>query len=421
MDHRFPLTASILLTLSALPGSALALPPQQTATDTVDDALLELTLLEQKVEGDSRSFCQLRINVAGTEVPFTAGDTIELWVYEEDPIGNDELWTTSFTVTAAEVSAQTVDRTLDCGSDFGSDGVGSLEIFGEARVTKDACGTFCLQDNPTTPNLIVEEIADDASEDDDTAATSVPLSPGAPVSRVAADADYHQFAVASDLAVEATLSDFTSAGRIDAEIVDSGGTTVATVTDTPTGGAIETTLPAGTYHVRVTPRGAPDYAFYDLQVNLSTVSCTSGAIETRDCGDCGTQARTCVTGEWGSWGVCQGEGVCSPGTMDTQVCAAGGTQTRACQSTCDWGPFGECVGSSSNDDAGMAEVDGGTPPSRDAAMPPTVDGGTEPTDPGTSGGCSVGPAGGPRSAVWLVVAGMALFGLRSRRRCRRGR
>src|SRR5688500_11036129 len=128
MDNRLLHLTSIAVFLS-LPSSALALPDRQTASGTVDDALVELTLLAPTVEGDSRSRCSVRIDVGGADVAFTAGDTVALWVYEDDAFGNDEIWTTSFTVTAAEVGAQAVDRTLDCTGSLGTDGSGSLQIF----------------------------------------------------------------------------------------------------------------------------------------------------------------------------------------------------------------------------------------------------------------------------------------------------
>jgi len=127
-----------------------------STTDVDDDAILTLNIQDTVIANASQQCGTLRIQV-GTTTSFTAGDTIDLWLLEDDFIGNDLLWQTSFTVTAAEVLAG-VDRTL--GLVFTApevDGPGDtvLEIFAEALVNKDACGFLCADDNPITTPLSV--------------------------------------------------------------------------------------------------------------------------------------------------------------------------------------------------------------------------------------------------------------------------
>lgn len=63
------------------------------------------------------------------------------------------------------------------------------------------------------------------------------------------------------------------------------------------------------------------------------LSCSGSASES--CGKCGTKHRVCntVSGVWGEYGACTGEGSCSPG--ETLNCEGGGIQT--CGSSCSWG------------------------------------------------------------------------------------
>lgn len=417
----FPVT---VLLVAALPTAVSALPPEQSATDSVDDALVELTVLDQHIRGDTRSWCRVRINVLGTDVMFTTGDRIFLWVYEDDILGDDELWSTSFDVTAAEVSAQLVDRTLDCVSDFGSDASPTLEIYASARVEKAACGTFCVWDRPATAALDVSENDDDSTEDDDTASTAVALPPGTPASRIAIDTDYHEVTLVSPSIIELTTFYRPAAGRVDAELLDSSETLLLASTDQPGGGALTSAaLTAGTYYVRVTPRAPPDSQFYDLVISLSSTSCAAGATEMRPCEMCGTERRLCEGSVWGAWGACMMQGECIADAMETRACGGGGIEARTCSSTCTWAAYGMCMGMRTDDDAGM-DTDGGTP-GRDAGVPPPSDGGDLPDagggrdgGPGSmDGGCSCRSASGGRAAPMPFV--LALAALPFVRRCRR--
>src|SRR5205814_9206693 len=62
------------------------------------------------------------------------------------------------------------------------------------------------------------------------------------------------------------------------------------------------------------------------------------------CGHCGTQTRTCDSGQWSAWSACTGEGACSSGM--SQACGTGGTQS--CGGDCKWGACGNqtCPGPS---------------------------------------------------------------------------
>ena len=84
----------------------------------------------QLIDGDSQSFCTVRIIDAAAEIPFQAGDTVSVRVLEDDLIGNDLLWAHSFDVDAGAV----VDETFDCTSPFGEDLGDHVEIFAEAPI-----------------------------------------------------------------------------------------------------------------------------------------------------------------------------------------------------------------------------------------------------------------------------------------------
>ena len=79
--------------------------------------------------------------------------------------------------------------------------------------------------------------------------------------------------------------------------------------------------------------------------NPNFKQCDPGEQQTRPCGKCGTQVRTCNDDcTWGDWGPCQGEGVCIPGT--SEYCELNGIPgEKVCQDNCQWGvcvQTGEC-------------------------------------------------------------------------------
>ncbi len=81
---------------------------------------------------------------------------------------------------------------------------------------------------------------------------------------------------------------------------------------------------------------------------FATVDCTPGDTEDRSegCGFCGThdQWRNCspegLWNDWSGWDDCTGEGTCSPGQTDTNDCGNCGTQSRTCTDACTWGDWG---------------------------------------------------------------------------------
>ena len=55
--------------------------------------------------------------------------------------------------------------------------------------------------------------------------------------------------------------------------------------------------------------------------------------------------------EWGGWSDCVGGGVCAPGAQEDKACGESsqgicqmGTQIRTCNGTCQWNPWGSCLG-----------------------------------------------------------------------------
>ena len=55
------------------------------------------------------------------------------------------------------------------------------------------------------------------------------------------------------------------------------------------------------------------------------------------CGNCGTQTRTCESGDWSAWSKCKAEGECPAGV--SEACDGG---TRTCASSCTWGDCQQC-------------------------------------------------------------------------------
>jgi len=72
--------------------------------------------------------------------------------------------------------------------------------------------------------------------------------------------------------------------------------------------------------------------------------CIADSIQSQDCGNCGTQFRTCQSDcTWDSWGSCILQGACSPDSIQSQGCGNCGTQFRTCQSDCTWDSWGSCI------------------------------------------------------------------------------
>lgn len=65
-------------------------------------------------------------------------------------------------------------------------------------------------------------------------------------------------------------------------------------------------------------------------------SCVGSSVQ--NCGNCGTQTRSCSSGTWSAWTVCAGQGSCSPG--QTRTCPSGATQN--CNISCQWNACPSC-------------------------------------------------------------------------------
>lgn len=73
--------------------------------------------------------------------------------------------------------------------------------------------------------------------------------------------------------------------------------------------------------------------------------CEPGATQTRDCGRCGSQSRSCGGDcTWGGWGSCGGEGECSAGETESEACCDCGSRSRTCSGGCGWGDWSACAG-----------------------------------------------------------------------------
>lgn len=73
--------------------------------------------------------------------------------------------------------------------------------------------------------------------------------------------------------------------------------------------------------------------------------CSPGQSETRGCGRCGNQRRTCEGNcRWGGWSGCGGEGPCSPGQSEREACCDCGERGRTCNGGCQWDGWSACNG-----------------------------------------------------------------------------
>ena len=182
-------TATIAL-LCVLVQPAYALPLDASAEGADDDATVRLVVDAQTLSADRRSRCTVSLEVAQAEVAFSPGDRVFVWVYEDDALANDQIWATDFAVQPADWAAGRLQRTFDCTSDFGADGVGGIEVFAQARIEKAACGFLCVWDRPATPALALETVDDDPAEDDDNADGARALALGLTGDRVAREQDW---------------------------------------------------------------------------------------------------------------------------------------------------------------------------------------------------------------------------------------
>ena len=331
-----------------VPSLGFAVPGTSTRSDTVDDARIWLTTRTQTILGDSAIYCSVRIRVGSSDTGFSGGDRVKLWVYEDDTVGDDQIWYHSFTVTSAEVSSGLVDRTFNCSGSVEDDPGDHAEFYAEAEVIKDKCGTWCAYDRPETDNIEVDEVTDDAGENDDISAYAKPLGLGLTTGRISRDQDWYRFELASPAAVDVRVEHDPGVGRLDLRLFDNSGNPVRTGTDWSSMTRVdEDFLAAGTYRLRVNPRNTTGYNFYDLRLLVEPLAteCFPGTTDSDACGNCGMRSRYCnELGRWTPWSGCQGQGVCVPGTLSVDECGLCGAVTSQCTDTCQW-DVGGCEGS----------------------------------------------------------------------------
>ncbi len=341
--------ALVLLTSLFGASAAFALPNTVTVTDTDRDAVLTLTTWDQAITEDARSRCTVRIQAGSGEIDFTAGDTIVIRVFEDDALGNDLLFQADFTITPAELRAGAVDRTFDCSTNFGTDGVGGTEIFAEADVNKDECGFFCNLEEPQTGNIDIAEVDDDGEEPDDDPSAANNLGIGLTRGRIGRDQDWVFVNIDPTPAnLSFTLVHEPAFGRLEVALFDTNDRRIADGVDNPGDTALlAPRLAVGTYRLRISPQQSNDFNFYDMRliVEPAMVQCTPGVEESEACGSCGTRTRRCGNdGNFGPFGTCGGEGECAPGDERAAVCGNCGTQTEVCDDACGWTPGGSCMG-----------------------------------------------------------------------------
>ena len=75
--------------------------------------------------------------------------------------------------------------------------------------------------------------------------------------------------------------------------------------------------------------------------------CEAGKTESQDCGNCGSQKRTCSNScQWGAYGACGGEGPCKPGDEDQSDCES--CSHKVCSDSCQWSACKLKAGSACN-------------------------------------------------------------------------
>jgi MYXO-CTERM domain-containing protein len=326
------------------PSTAFSLGEQQ-------DALLGLEVLDRILEGDARNACTVEIFVVDFLEPFTEGDTINIQVREDDGFLNQTLWQIDFEVTPEEVEEGLVDRTFDCAAAFGEDFFGDLDIYAQAEVVKQDCGFGCRYDRPRTANISVAvDSDDDRFEDNDTLEAAAPLGQDTVEDMISRDPDWFEVTVAGPSDLSVYVLEYESNRNLDVKLFDDEGELaldVSAVAETSDLGTIleRQRVEAGTYFLRIAPLVADDLGYYLMQVQVEDPegACEPDATESRACGMCGTQERTCgADGDWGEFGACSDEGVCTPGAEQTSSCGMCGQTTITCDDQCQWGEPGEC-------------------------------------------------------------------------------
>ena len=351
----------------------LAQPTIISADADEDDASITLTMRDQLIRFDPLVWCQIEVSVATTFEELTEGDTVEVFLIEDDAFFNDTVWEDSHTITAEEASDGAYEETFDCSAMGSRDGIGTLEFFAQVDVTKDACGLDCFNDNPATDNLEVEAIEDDEAEDDDAPGQADDAVLDEQAERIAADADYQRVLLQEPSSIYAEIQYMAACGDVEVTIVDEDDNVVG---DNEPGEDVSTAaaegLAPGAYFVVVRPAGA-NLNFYDVTIGTQAdPDATTGGDETGgdDSGDT--------------------DGSASDSASDSDPSAGDSVSASA-----------DGDGSASDPSAGDAGDDGDSDTDSD-----TTDG-NERQDASADGcGCRHRP--GPGAVLWLMLPLLAL-------------
>ena len=66
-------------------------------------------------------------------------------------------------------------------------------------------------------------------------------------------------------------------------------------------------------------------------------ACTSGAMRTVACGNCGVETDVCGSSCQWTAGTCTDQGACTPGSTRSSPCGScGGARTDTCSTSCQW-------------------------------------------------------------------------------------
>ena len=115
----------VILVCIMMGNAALARPAQQTISKENNRLKVTLIVLQQYVPEDPTNYCVAQVvynNGDKEKFELKEGDDVEVLVREDDAVGDEDFWTYSFEVTAAEAAAGKFDRTFSCISNFHDDG-----------------------------------------------------------------------------------------------------------------------------------------------------------------------------------------------------------------------------------------------------------------------------------------------------------
>lgn len=149
----------------------------------------------------------------------------------------------------------------------------------------------------------------------------------------------------------------------------------------------------------------------------TSCECTAGdEPETRECGMCGNQSRSCDGCHWSAWTTCTGEGECHAEDIekDATGCPEGESRSRVCSGNCTWGTWSACQDET---------IDAGPPPDGPPQDGAHADGTPDNDSSQTGSGCGCvvvahRNSGRRNSGGWIgllllsVLAGLGSSGLR---------